>query len=521
MNKKTLGRIAATSLAAMTAVSAMGITASANIGYDTNGKINGTVYQVTTTTSGGTDANGVPIRPTTTTSYYINLDSVPQGSSYTTVDVTSAFGYGKDVYVKDGVISTTNTAGSTALTTTTAGQTTTTTPTSGYYYNYASSTDNVYYGSNGKWYPNLSSLYSAGATLTQTYPLTSEFTYRKVLEQAQASGSYVYFDQSTGRYTTLSSSDTVRIYGYSSYYDGYYYDHYYDRPSNYDTYDVYKVGNTYYPTLSSALDAAANNYSLITKIYDYSRPQTNYFSKVTGKYYSTYSAALSASGNMSSNVYTFNYYSSDPYYYDDLYYYGDPYYYYLLNNRNNKTDDTTSSKNDTTTASIGTRKGWTAVSKYLASLKSGSSVSVSMNTETIIPASALSAIDGKNVTVKFVLKNGVVFTINGKDVSTASSIDIDTAYNTNRVPSKLVKAAYKKNKAVSSAQITISGGSFGADADVTVKFATKRAGCTAKLYRYNSSKDTLSLVDTATVQSNGKCTFGDVDKGGNFVIILS
>ncbi|MDE6746468.1 MAG: hypothetical protein K2J72_07500, partial [Oscillospiraceae bacterium] len=250
------------------------------------------------------------------------------------------------------------------------------------------------------------------------------------------------------------------------------------------------------------------------------RPQTKNFIKVKGKYYSTYAAALAASGNISSNVHTFSYYSTDPYYYDD-YYYGDPYYYYLLNNRNNKNDDTTTNSKDTTTATVGNRKGWTAVSKYLASLKSGSSVSVSMNTETVIPSSAISAIDGKNVTVKFVLKNGVVFTVNGKDVSAATSSDIDTAYNTNRVPSKLVKAAYKKNKAVSSAQITISGGSFGFDADVTVKFATKRAGCTAKLYRYNSSRDTLSLVDTATVQSNGKCTFGDVDKGGNFVIILS
>jgi len=143
-----------------------------------------------------------------------------------------------------------------------------------------------------------------------------------------------------------------------------------------------------------------------------------------------------------------------------------------------------------------------------------------MNTETSIPSSVTSALKGKNVTAKFVLSNGVVFTINGKDISTTSSIDIDTAYNTNMVPTKLVKAAYKKNKAVSNAQITISGGSFGAEADVTVKFATKRAGCTAKLYRYNPSKETLSLVDTAKVQSNGKCTFGDVDKGGNFVIIL-
>lgn len=517
MNKKTLGRIAAASLAAMTAVSAMGITASANIGYDTNGKINGTVYQVITTTGGGTDPNGVPIPTQSVTTYYVDQTYVPAGLSSTAVNVTTAFGYGKNVYVLDGVISTTNTAGSTALTTTTAGQTTTT-PIYGSTYQYASSNDRVYQGGSGTWYPNYSSLVAAGESLKNSLSLSSVSTYSYMKSAATATGR-VYFNPTTGTYSADAPTETsgYLIYGYDNYYyDDYYNDYYY---RDYGTYDVYKVNGVFYPTLSSALSAAGNNYALITKVYDYSKPQTNYFSKVTGKYYTTYSAALSASRGISSNVYTFSYYSTN-YDYDDPYYYSDPYYYYWLNNQSNKNNNTTSTK-DTTTATVGNRKGWTAVSKYLASLKSGSSVSVSMNTETTIPASAISAIDGKNVTVKFVLKNGVVFTINGKDVSTATSIDIDTAYNTNRVPSKLVKAAYKKNKAVSSAQITISGGSFGADADVTVKFATKRAGCTAKLYRYNSSRDTLSLVDTATVQSNGKCTFDGVDKGGNFVITLS
>ncbi|MDE6764474.1 MAG: hypothetical protein K2J73_12465 [Oscillospiraceae bacterium] len=514
MKKKTLGRVAAASLAAMTAVSAMSITASADIGYDTTGKINGTVYQVTTTTGGGTDENGVPVRPTTTTAYYINLSSIPQGSSYTTVNVTTAFGYGANVYVKDGVISKTNTAGSTALVTTTAGQNTST---PGYSYQYASSTNNVYLGTNGKYYPNLSSLYASGTSLAATKK-PDGLTYGETLSSS-ASG-LVYFDRDTGTFSSVPIGDYVQILGYSSNYD--YND--YNKPSNYDTYDVYKVGNTYYPTLSSALAAAANNYSLITKIYDYSRPQTNYFSKTTGRYYATYADALKASGNSSSNVYTFSYYTNDNYY-DYLYGYGygyaDPYYYYWLDRQNNKNDDTTSSTSDSTTASVGNRKGWTAVAKYLGSLKNGSSVTVSMNNETSIPSSVTSAIKGKNITVRFTLKNGVVFAINGNDISTASSIDIDTAYNTNMVPTKLVKAAYKKNDAVSSAQITISGGSFGADADVTVKFATKRAGCTAKLYRYNAARETLSLVSTAKVQSTGKCTFGDVDQGGNFVITLS
>ncbi|MDE5576521.1 MAG: hypothetical protein K2J11_03955 [Oscillospiraceae bacterium] len=523
MNKKTLGRIAAASMAAMTAVSAMSVTASAMVGN--NGVASGSVYAVVITTPGTTQPNGVTTPATSQTVYYTSSETAnaaisaiapTQTATKTETTVNAAFGNGTTIYVgSDGKITREN-YGGTKYTTTGTTTTTPGTTTPSYSSQYASSTNNVYLGTNGKYYPNLSSLYAAGTSLSNTIPKPEQLTYQAALNASATK--VVYFNKDTGEFSAdvPSGTDWVQILGYSSNYD-YYYN---TKPANFDTYDVYQVGGVYYPTLSSALSAAGNNYNLITKIYDYSRPQTNYFSKVTGKYYSTYADALAASRNSASNVYTFSYYSSD-YYYDDLYGYGygDPYYYYWLRKQNG-TDDT-SSKNDTTTATVGNRKGWTAVSKYLSSLKTGSSVTVSMNNETTVPASAMSAIKGKNVTVKFVLKNGVVFTINGRDVSSASDIDIDTSYNTSRVPSKLVKAAYKKNKAVSSAQISISGGSFGAEADVTVKFATKRAGCTAKLYRYNSGKETLSLVDTAKVQSNGKCTFGDVDKGGNFVIILS
>lgn len=531
MKKKTFGRIAAASLAAMTAVSAMSVTTSALEIGNNNTTVSGYLYPLTITTSGSGSIGGMPT-PGTSVTYYYTTDAMRDtaiskltenqtSSKGTAIDVTTRYNNGSTVYVgTDGKVSNVSSevVGGTSFTVRGTSSVNPGYPSYGYSYQYASSSNNVYLGGDGYWYPNVSSLRSAGTTLVQTVKVPAGQTYAD--RKSQSVTGYVYFDRTNGTYVSDIPTDTsryIQILGSTSSYDDYWYDDDYYR-GDYGTYDVYKVNGRYYPTLSSALSAADGSYARITKIYDYSKPQTNYFSHTTGRYYRTYSEALRASGNSSSNVYTFSYYSSN--YYDDLYGYDNvDYYYWLL--RQGNSDSTSSSKNnDTTTASVGNRKGWTAVSKYLSSLRSGSSVSVSMNTETSIPSSVTSALKGKNVTAKFVLSNGVVFTINGKDISTTSSIDIDTAYNTNMVPTKLVKAAYKKNKAVSNAQITISGGSFGAEADVTVKFATKRAGCTAKLYRYNPSKETLSLVDTAKVQSNGKCTFGDVDKGGNFVIIL-
>ncbi len=517
MKKKSLTRLAAVSIAGLTAVSSMGITASALV--NNNGYASGSIFQVNVTT---TASNGL----TSTNTYYYTsketADAAVKGIAGTVSiaekTVNSVYNVGSTIYVDStGRITTNNTAG-TKLTVLSNGSSSSPTITVPSYssIHYASSTGYIYLGSDGRRYPNRASVYAAGQTVAATEkPGVSYETAR-----ASSATGNVYFDMKVGSYTDVYTADCVQIYSSTNSYD-----YNYDYRTDYDTYDVYKVNGVYYPTLSSALSAAGNNYSYITKIYDYSKPQTDYFSKVTGRYYATYSAALAASGNNSSNVVDMNYYNyTNDYYYD--YYYGstyDPYYYYLLQQRYGKTDkddDSSSSSSDTTSAAIGKRKGWTNIAKYLGNLKSGSSVSVDMNYETSVPSSVMTAIKGKNITVKFVLDNGVTFTINGKDVSSAYTIDMDTAYNTKFIPSKLVKAAYKKNDAVSTAQISVDGNSFGASADVTVKFATKRAGCSAKLYRYNSAQNKLVLVDTAKVQSNGKCTFGDVTSGGNFLIVL-
>lgn len=516
MKKKNLGRIAAAGLAAMTAVSAISVTASAETNADSTGRISGYVYKVVEDVGGGYDDFGKPIPSSKKVTYY---DKVPTGVSYTTVDVTKEFGYGATIYyqiVNDNTIisKTKPTSGSYSSAVIIGSGNTATTPSGGY--STASNNNVVYKGaSDGLWYPSLSSMRAAGNTnYSDSITLTGSQTYGSVRNTFGSDN--VYFNQITAQFEpgVPNVADYIKITGYEN-----------SSNNNYGyTYGVYQVGTLYYPTYNSALSAANGDASRVYTLKSLAAPTYNYFSRTTGQYYPTYAAALSASRNSANNVVSLGYYSNNNYYYDDWYYgyrYDDPYYYYWLERQKEKDNDTTSSKNDTTTASVGNRKGWTAVAKYLGSLKNGSSVSVSMNYETSIPSSVTSAIRSKNITVKFVLKNGVVFTINGKDVSTSSSIDIDTTYNTDMIPTKLIKAAYKKNKAVSNAQITISSGSFGAEADVTVKFSTKRAGCTAKLYRYNSAKETLSLVDTAKVQSNGKCTFGDVDKGGNFVIILS
>ena len=279
--------------------------------------------------------------------------------------------------------------------------------------------------------------------------------------------------------------------------------------STYTWYSSYT--KRYYKTYAAAL-AASPNASYVSQVNAgssavYSSSYT-WYSSYTKRYYQTYAAALAASNNNASYVRQVT---------SDIY--SDPYYYYYGLGGYGYTTATTTT--DTSTVTIGNSKGWTSVIRTVNSARSGASYTVNMKTETEIPSNVLTALKGKNVTINFKFSNGAIFTLNGNDISSTTAISPVIKYGSTSIPSSLKKKAVSANDGVSSSQLTINGGSFGATASVTVKFNTKRSGCSAKLYRYNSSANTLSLVSRSTVQSNGQCKFSDVKQGGEYIIILS
>ena len=142
-----------------------------------------------------------------------------------------------------------------------------------------------------------------------------------------------------------------------------------------------------------------------------------------------------------------------------------------------------------------------------------------MNGCSVVDKSVFDALDGRNVSVTFVLDNGVKWTVNGKNVDTPQDVTIYTEYNIDYIPASLVKKA--SNGAVSKAQVGVSTSfnDFGTTASVTVKFNKKRADLTAVVYRYNPDSKSLKAVYKTKVQSDGSCTF-TVDQGGPYLIVL-
>lgn len=540
MKKKTLGRIAALSIAAVSAVPTFSIAASAaEVGVTSisvfkiiTGFNNGTpVYSYYDTEAHannnaitGSDGSQSTASSATSVPYITNGDKFyfdPRNGELKEVTSSDPAPEGVVVYVYNGTNSSSSSSSSN-------------------YYGYHYATDQVYYSSStNRYYPNRQAYY-ADSRNSGTTPTVTDLTSNN-----KWNSSHRYFNYIGGYYTNVESGNTEYIYGYygSGYYSQYVIPSGYTYASNTSYYSP-ETG-TWYPNLE-ALRAAVGynttNYSTKTPAsYSHAYSSTNhyfnpedglyysssgghrvnvssgttsttyrYYSVVTGQYYNTYNEALTASGGVTSYVRTI---SSNSYYYDDPYYY---YYYYGLGG-----STTTAATNDTSKVKIGKYTGWTTVTKVINSARSGATYAVEMNTETEIPTSVLTALKGKNVNIQFKFSNGAYITLNGNDITSTAAISPVIKYGQTSIPSSLKKKAVKANSGVSSSQFTINGGSFGASASVTIKFNTKRAGCSAKLYRYNASANTLSLVSRSAVQSNGLCTFDDVKQGGEYIVVLS
>ncbi len=547
MKKKTLGRIAALSIAAVTAVPTFSMVASADIIEGNTIKIESTVWKVevynpTTGALLGTryykdKASADRVANSSGTDDSGNNYFITQASSTSTSNAfDNKTGVKFDIDVNGQIIVTST--GRYTYNGTTSGSSNTN------YYGYNYATDKVFYSaSTNRYYPNRQAYY-ADSRNSGTTPTISD------VKGVKYDSSHRYFNYMGGYYTNVESGNTE----YMSHYvgDGYY--NQYVIPSGYTyasntSYYSPETG-TWYPNLE-ALRAAVGynttNYSTKTpasynQAYSsanhYFNPEDGlyystsggnrvsvtsgsattyyrYYSIVTGKYYNTYNEALTASGGVASYVRTI---SSNSNYYNGIYGYDDPYYYYYYLLGNNGIATTTK---DNSTVTIGRLKGWTSVTRTINSAKAGTAYTVSMQTETEIPESVLKALKGKNVSINFKFSNGAVFTLNGNDITSTTAISPVIRYGSTSIPTSLKNKAVKANSGVSSSQFTINGGSFGAEASVTVKFNSKRSGCSAKLYRYNASANTLSLVSRSAVQNNGQCNFDGVKQGGEYIVVLS
>jgi regulator of RNase E activity RraA len=141
-----------------------------------------------------------------------------------------------------------------------------------------------------------------------------------------------------------------------------------------------------------------------------------------------------------------------------------------------------------------------------------------MNGATSVPSSVFSAMKGRNITAVFMLSNGIRWTVNGRNVGTARTVDIYSA-STKGIPSSAVRKV--SSGSVGTAQVLAGSPdtSFGFTGKITVKLNKSRAGRRVVVYRYSSATRKLYSNSTTSVSSTGHVTFS-ASKGGYYLIVI-
>lgn len=163
---------------------------------------------------------------------------------------------------------------------------------------------------------------------------------------------------------------------------------------------------------------------------------------------------------------------------------------------------------------------WTEVALEVAGAEPGATVTVDMDGTTEVPAAALAALAGRDVTVRLEVGAGVAWEIDGADVpKDAALVDVDLGIelNTTGIPSNLVGLV---SGALGSLQATLAhDGPFGFDVTLAVSLDKGLAGTYANAYSYDEAAGALRFEGAATVSADGTARL-TIDHASQWLVTL-
>ena len=132
-------------------------------------------------------------------------------------------------------------------------------------------------------------------------------------------------------------------------------------------------------------------------------------------------------------------------------------------------------------------------------------VVVEMNGEDTVPADVFEAIEGQDITVTFDMGNGIVWTVNGMDVTAGGYTDINLGASTGEgvtsIPAELITSLVEDRFCV---ELTLEyEGEFGFTAVMSVYVDTEKAGNNANLFYYNPETECMEFICSAPIKEDG------------------
>ncbi len=147
--------------------------------------------------------------------------------------------------------------------------------------------------------------------------------------------------------------------------------------------------------------------------------------------------------------------------------------------------------------------GWDVIRAEEEQAQEGSTINVDMNGSVVVPGDIFDSIKGKDITITFDMGNGILWSVDGKSITTdkAGDIDFSVKIETNAIPVDIVNNVTGECYSI---QISLAhDGEFGFTAVLSIGLGRENAGYTASLYYYNESTGELEFICADTVAEDG------------------
>ena len=126
-----------------------------------------------------------------------------------------------------------------------------------------------------------------------------------------------------------------------------------------------------------------------------------------------------------------------------------------------------------------------------------------MNGSVVVPGDIFDSIKGKDITITFDMGNGIIWSVDGKGITTdkAGDIDFSVKTETTAIPVDIVNNVTGERYSI---QISLAHeGEFGFTAVLSINLGKENAGYTASLYYYNESTGELAFICSDEVAQDG------------------
>ena len=149
------------------------------------------------------------------------------------------------------------------------------------------------------------------------------------------------------------------------------------------------------------------------------------------------------------------------------------------------------------------KTGWDVIRAEEEKAEEGSVINVDMNGSVVVPGDIFDSIKGKDITITFDMGNGILWSVDGKSITTdkAGDIDFSVKSGVKTVPVDIINNVTGESYSI---QISLAHeGEFGFTAVLSIGLGKENAGYTASLYYYNESTGELEFICKDQIAEDG------------------